>query len=114
VPFLVATDDERIAGYVIAHYGRDEGEILNLGVAPPRRRRGIGRALVEHVLQGLGARGVRAVYLEVRDSNAVARRLYGSMGFAEVGRRAKYYRRPVEDAVILRAAIPAVEASAKL
>ena len=114
VPFLVAVDGHRVAGYVIAHDGRDEGEILNLGVAQGDRRRGVGRALVADVLSALRSRGVRAVYLEVRESNAVARRLYQSMGFGEVGRRSRYYRRPVEDAVILRAAIPAVEASAKL
>jgi len=53
---------------------------------------------------GLGA---RHVYLEVRESNLAARELYRGFAFAEVSRRADYYRRPVEDAVILRAAIPA-------
>src|SRR5213595_3175309 len=43
-----------------------------------------------------------------------ARRLYETLGFAAVGRRARYYRRPVEDAVILRAGIPAAGVSAKL
>src|SRR2546430_11083963 len=47
--------------------------------------------------------GARVVYLEVRESNVIARRLYESLGFTEVARRASYYRRPVEDAVILRA-----------
>ena len=48
------------------------------------------------------ARGIEAVYLEVRDSNQRARRLYRSRGFEEVGRRRGYYRRPVEDAIVLR------------
>ena len=104
VPFLVA--EERgtgvLAGYAIAHVGGDEGEILNLGVAPAYRGRGLGRALVERMLAELRGRGARAVYLEVRESNVVARRLYESLGFAEVARRARYYRRPVEDAVVLR------------
>jgi ribosomal-protein-alanine N-acetyltransferase len=105
VPFLVAPDSDRVAGYVVAHYARDEGEILNLGVAPERQRQGIGRALIEEMLRALERLGVTTVYLEVRESNAVARRLYEALGFAEVGRRARYYRRPVEDAVILRAAV---------
>ena len=42
------------------------------------------------------------VYLEVRDSNERARQLYGSRGFEEVGRRREYYRRPAEDAIVLR------------
>jgi len=114
IPFLVAEARGIVIGYVIAHRAADEGEILNLGVALAHRGRGVGRALVERVLTLLADRDVRAVYLEVRESNAVARRLYQSLGFAEVARRAGYYRRPVEDAVVLRAAIPAEGGSAKL
>ena len=114
VPFFVAEQRGVVAGYVVAHRAADEGEILNLGVAAAHRRQGIGRALVERVLQALAERGVRTVYLEVRASNAAARRLYESLGFGEVARRARYYRRPVEDAVVLRAAIPAEGGSAKL
>jgi ribosomal-protein-alanine N-acetyltransferase len=104
VPFLVAEQRGTgvIAGYAIAHVGADEGEILNLGVAPAHRGRGVGRALVEQMLAALRSHGARVVYLEVRESNVVARRLYESLGFAEVARRARYYRRPVEDAVVLR------------
>jgi ribosomal-protein-alanine N-acetyltransferase len=114
VPFLVAEADGLVAGYVVAHCAADEGEILNLGVARAHRRRGVGRALVERVLAQLAARGVRVVYLEVRESNAGARRLYEALGFGEVARRARYYRRPVEDAVVLCSAIGAAGVSAKL
>jgi len=47
------------------------------------------------------------LYLEVRDSNVAARALYASRGFAEIGRRRDYYRRPREDALVLRLSIPA-------
>jgi [ribosomal protein S18]-alanine N-acetyltransferase len=101
--FLVAEGEgERIVGYVVALDAADEGEILNLAVAPTGRRHGLGRALVEHVLEALRARGIRHVYLEVRESNAPARALYAGQGFREVGRRKQYYRRPVEDAIVLR------------
>lgn len=101
--FLVAEGEgERIVGYVVALDAADEGEILNLAVAPTGRRHGLGRALVEHVLEALRARGIRHVYLEVRESNAPARALYAGHGFREVGRRSQYYRRPVEDAIVLR------------
>ena len=103
VPFLVAERRGVVAGYVVAHSAADEGEILNLGVAAAHRRHGIGRELVERALAELAARGARTVYLEVRASNSAARRLYESLGFAEVGRRTRYYRRPVEDAVVLSA-----------
>lgn len=96
-----------VAGYVVARAVADEGEILNLAVAPAGRRHGVGRALVRAVLHALGTRGVRDVFLEVRESNAAARALYAAHGFREVGRRPRYYRRPAEDAIILRAAIDA-------
>lgn len=102
--FLVAAagDSGAIIGYVVALEAADEGEILNLAVAPAGRRSGLGRALVQHILEALTARGVRQVYLEVRESNAPARALYAARGFKEVGRRQQYYRRPVEDAIVLR------------
>lgn len=95
-------DGDGVAGYVVALDAADEGEILNLAVAPAGRRRGLGRALVEDILAALANRGVRHVYLEVRESNAPARALYAAHGFREVGRRNQYYRRPAEDAIVLR------------
>ena len=102
--FLVAEGNgaDAIAGYVVALDAADEGEILNLAVASAGRRNGLGRALVEEVLEALAERGVRQVYLEVRESNAPARALYAAHGFREVGRREQYYRRPAEDAIVLR------------
>jgi ribosomal-protein-alanine acetyltransferase len=102
--FLVAEagGSGAIIGYVVALEAADEGEILNLAVAPAGRRNGLGRALVRYILGALTARGVRQVYLEVRESNAPARALYAAHGFKEVGRRNQYYRRPVEDAIVLR------------
>jgi len=107
VPFLVAVAGADVAGYAIAHVAADEGEILNLGVAAAHRRRGVGRRLVQAMVATLAARGAAAVYLEVRESNAAARGLNQELGFREVGRRSRYYRQPVEDAILLRAAISA-------
>jgi ribosomal-protein-alanine N-acetyltransferase len=105
VPFLVGEQGGSVVGYVIARHVLDEAEILNLGVASARQRAGVGRALVEAMLVRLRQEGVATVFLEVRESNAVARRLYAGLGFAEVGRRPDYYRLPSEDAVVLRAVI---------
>ena len=103
----MAVTRDGLVGYIVARRVLDEGEILNLGVALPMRRRGVGRALVRRVLTTFAASGVAAVFLEVRDSNLPAQRLYEAFGFQEVGRRRRYYQRPVEDAVLLRAAISA-------
>lgn len=96
-----------VVGYVAAWFIMDEGEIANLAVAPEARGHGIGALLLDSAIAAARARGVSAVYLEVRDSNVPARRLYASRGFTEVGRRRRYYRRPVEDALVLRLVLPA-------
>lgn len=95
-------DSDRVAGYVVAWFVADEGEIANLAVREPTRRRGIGAALLDAALEEGRRRGAHAIYLEVRDSNAAARALYASRRFEEVGRRGNYYRKPMEDAIVLR------------
>ena len=91
-----------VLGYVVALVVGPEAEIADLAVAPEARRRGIGRALLDRALSELERTGVRAVYLEVRESNQAARTLYESSGFDLVGRRRGYYRLPPEDALVLR------------
>jgi ribosomal-protein-alanine N-acetyltransferase len=99
--FLVAESPTGLLGYLVARVSADEGEILDVAVDPGARGRGVGRCLLASALADLEQRGVRHVYLEVRESNAVALRLYASMRFAPVGRRRGYYRQPAEDALIL-------------
>jgi ribosomal-protein-alanine N-acetyltransferase len=101
------SDGAPVVGYVVAWFAAGEGEIANLAVAPDYRNRGIGGALLDRALREGARLGAGEVFLEVRSSNLRARTLYESRGFAEVGRRRRYYRRPVEDAVILRRAEPA-------
>jgi [ribosomal protein S18]-alanine N-acetyltransferase len=91
-----------LLGYVIALVLSDEAEIANIAVAPEARRRGLGGLLLDHATSDAVGAGVRAVYLEVRESNAGARALYDSRSFTPVGRRRRYYRNPAEDALLLR------------
>lgn len=101
--FAVVRDERnRLAGYAVAWHVMDEGELANLAVAPEGRRQGTGRALLDAMLADAMARGTKELYLEVRESNAAARRLYHLLDFEEVGRRRGYYRSPTEDALILR------------
>ncbi len=83
----------------------DEAELLNLAVAPSVRGKGIGSALLERASADARRWGAKARFLEGRASNDDARRLYAKAGFEEVGRRRSYYRRPLEDALILRRAL---------
>lgn len=105
--FQVATEGAEgpIVGYVVAWFVADQGEIANVAVAPRARGRGIGGLLIDEAISAAEIHGAEAVYLDVRESNARARALYRSRGFVEVGRRRRYYRRPSEDAIVLRRAI---------
>lgn len=109
--FLVAEcdPDSTVAGYVAAFSVGEDGEILNVAVTPEFRGRGLAGQMLDAVLIELGARGVRTAFLEVRESNEAARGLYGSRGFAEIGRRRGYYRRPVEDALVMRRVLDVAE-----
>ena len=101
--FAVATlPGGSIVGYVVAWFAADQGDVANIAVAPEARGRGVGAALLDRALEAAADAGVRELFLEVRESNAGARALYASRGFVEIGRRRNYYRRPVEDALVLR------------
>src|SRR5256885_9824026 len=57
------------------------------------------RSLMEEMIEACKAAGVKTIFLEVRESNCGARNFYSGMGFTEAGRRGRYYRQPVEDAL---------------
>ncbi|MEP6550217.1 MAG: ribosomal protein S18-alanine N-acetyltransferase [Gemmatimonadales bacterium] len=106
---LVVQPDDAVAGYVIAYAVEEDAELLNVAVAPKHRGRGMAGQMVDALLIELSGRGVRTAFLEVRESNGAARALYGSRGFTEIGRRTSYYRRPVEDALVMRRILEVAE-----
>ncbi|MEX0935309.1 MAG: ribosomal protein S18-alanine N-acetyltransferase [Gemmatimonadota bacterium] len=91
-----------ILGYGILWAVGREAELADLAVDPRARRRGIGGALLDALLDRARDRGVERVFLEVRDSNSAAHSLYRRRGFRQVGVRTQYYTRPVENARVLR------------
>ncbi|HEX5831817.1 MAG TPA: ribosomal protein S18-alanine N-acetyltransferase [Gemmatimonadaceae bacterium] len=93
----------RVLGYVVAWFAGGDGEIANVAVAPEARRQGVGARLMDAALAAARRRGVEQLFLEVRESNVAAQALYASRGFEPVGRRRQYYRKPTEDALVLRA-----------
>lgn len=78
-------------GFIMSRLAAGEAEILSVAIAPDWRGRGLSRALLDFHLRTLAGRAVRAVFLEVDEHNAPARRLYARAGFGEVGRRQGYY-----------------------
>ena len=91
----------RLAGFVCFRIVRGEAELLNLAVLPDLRRQGIGSGLLDVALQETGEAGATKMFLEVRESNAEALRLYQRFGFSRCGRREGYYANPPADALIL-------------
>jgi len=79
----------------------DEIHINNLAVRHEHQGKGLGTALLEHVLVAGAARGAERATLEVRRSNAPALRLYERLGFQVAATRPNYYVSPPEDALIL-------------
>lgn len=89
--YVVVDQDRHLAGYA----GIDlapEATVMTIGVAPGFRRRGLGRALLEHLLGLARDSGSRLVHLEVRADDDGAQALYSRSGFTPVGRRRGYYQ----------------------
>jgi len=99
---LVLEEQSGIQGFLIARGVGPEWEFENIAIAGPARRRGLGTRLLGELLNTVRSRGAVAVFLEVRESNSAARRLYEKWAFSETGRRANYYRDPDEAAVTYR------------
>jgi [ribosomal protein S18]-alanine N-acetyltransferase len=90
----------KIIGYIIIQTVLEEAHILNIGVLPSHRGRGLGRIMLDRLLKLAVQRHINIIFLEVRSSNRVAQNLYFSLGFAPISARRKYYP-DGEDALIL-------------
>lgn len=99
---FVAEDAGQLIGYAVLWFAADEAELGDLAVHPEARRRGLGRWILEGALREARLRGATHVFLEVREANAGARRMYEKAGFETVGVRPSYYTHPVEDAILMR------------
>ncbi len=99
---LVIEDQGATKGFLVARGVGPEWEIENIAIAGSARRRGLGTRLLGEFLNTARSRGATAVFLEVRESNLAARRLYEKWAFSESGRRANYYRGPEEAAITYR------------
>ena len=100
--WLVAVEEDSVVGYVGSQTVLGWTDMMNVAVHPDHRRKGIGEALILHLMEMLREKSCECLTLEVRASNCGAISLYEKLGFGEVGRRKNYYRNPKEDALILR------------
>jgi ribosomal-protein-alanine N-acetyltransferase len=97
---LIIQEDAGVQGFIAGRTLGEEWEIENIAVAGLERRREFGTRLVGAFLDLARGRGADTVFLEVRESNLAARRLYAKWNFVERGRRRLYYHDPEEDAIV--------------
>jgi ribosomal-protein-alanine N-acetyltransferase len=95
---------DELVGYGILSCGAGEAHVLNICVRETLRFRGIGRQLLEYLLNAAVEAGAAEAFLEVRPSNLSAIRLYQSMGFQQIGLRRGYYqaKQGREDAAVFK------------
>ena len=101
LPAHANTGHKSIVGFIVARQMADEIHVNNVAVRPEYRRLGIGENLLRAVLAwGRETDSAQAV-LEVRAQNIAAQKLYQACGFEVIGRRRRYYKAPVEDALLM-------------
>jgi ribosomal-protein-alanine N-acetyltransferase len=98
---IVAMANDNVVGYAVFWVVEEYAELGDIAVDADWRGKGIGDELLMGVIDICKLLGAISLFLEVRKSNTVALGLYQKMGFSEVMRRKDYYKKPMEDAIVL-------------
>jgi ribosomal-protein-alanine N-acetyltransferase len=99
---VVKSMDSSVVGFLVARHIAPEWELENIVVDPAVRSQGLGKQLIDFLFARARETNSEVVFLEVRESNAAARKLYERAGFDQTGRRHAYYTNPQEDAILYR------------
>ena len=99
---LVIEHNKIVIGYIVFYTVDVEAHIMNLAVNPTERRKGYAWQLLNHALTFFRGRSIFECYLEVREHNEDAQKLYKHFGFEVIGRRKKYYTETGEDALVMQ------------
>lgn len=99
--FLVLKQSGIIYGYFLGRCLAEDMEIYRIAVLPGKRRQGYGQMLLNEAIQLSKQLGVKQCFLEVRESNVAAQKLYHLFGFQQIDRRRRFYRMPDEDAIVM-------------
>jgi ribosomal-protein-alanine N-acetyltransferase len=100
--YVVDEDGQGIAGYAGLDLAGEVADVMTIAVAPRAQGRGLGRRLLDHLVERARADGAQWLLLEVRDDNAPARRLYEHAGFEVLTTRRRYYHPGDVDAHVMR------------
>ena len=100
---VVYESEQEMLGYAVLSVAAGEAHILNICILPERQNQGLGRDLLNYLIELAREHKVETIFLEVRASNEPAKRLYDRMGFNELGIRKNYYPADQgrEDALVL-------------
>ena len=92
-----------IEAYAIMSMAAQEAHILNIAVSLAKQQQGLGRTLLQHLLDIAHQQQTHSIFLEVRESNQIAQNLYEQQGFNALAVRQNYYPCPQgrEDAIIM-------------
>jgi len=99
---FIIEESNTLLGYIMLYSVLNEAHILNLATNPDYRRKGYASQLVRHIIEYCVKRGISDFFLEVRDSNIKAIKLYRMFGFEVVGKRKGYYTDTHEDALVMQ------------
>ena len=99
---MIAKATDALLGYCVLLCTGEEADITNVCTAPEARGKGVAMDMLAVLMDVGRARGVTEFFLEVRESNVPARRLYTKLGFEEIGLRKNYYEEPKEHAVLMK------------
>jgi ribosomal-protein-alanine N-acetyltransferase len=87
----IIEEDGAVAGYAFCWVVFEQAHLINIAIAPDHRGRGLGEALMVHVMRQARAQGAEVMHLEVREANEAAVTLYFKYGFTVLGRKDRYY-----------------------
>lgn len=95
--------DDKLVAFCICQFILDEATLFNIAVSPTYQNQGIAKFLLEKLVEKLCMQKITHLWLEVRESNSIAIKLYEQMGFSEVDRRKNYYPKSKgrEDALVM-------------
>ena len=104
INFVLRESTGALLGYINFYLIGEEAHMLNFAVHPDFRKKGLATHLLSHTVDFLKRRNAANFFLEVRESNLDAIRLYGRFGFRMIGRRKRYYVETNEDALVMHLA----------
>jgi [ribosomal protein S18]-alanine N-acetyltransferase len=100
--YVVDVDAAGVRAYAGLDLGGEVVDLMTIAVAPRAQGHGLGRALLDHLVERARQDGARYLMLEVRDDNAAARALYERRGFTVLSTRRRYYQPGDVDAHVMR------------